>query len=139
MEDTALLGMKSKWNPNCRVVFEILIEIVRAYAPFALKNITDVSFGDEMVVTLEPMIAMLANIRDVVSSFNCSNMIDHSKKGIPTMPSDVQCLILSLMKCKIVKKWFLHILSGGEGTIFLSIRGHIIVYVTTVRHERCHI
>ena len=65
------------------MVFEILIEIVRAYAPFALKNITDVSFGDEMVVTFEPMITMLTNVCDVVSSFYCSNVIHHSKEGIP--------------------------------------------------------
>jgi len=89
--------------------------VVEKQVPFTLKNIVNVGFGDEVVVTFEPVIAMLANVGDVMTSFNCTNVIDHSKKGI-------------------------HIFSGSQCPSFLSIRGgHIIIYITTVGHKRGHV
>ena len=51
--------------------------------PFALEDVTNISFGDEMVIALEPMVPMLPDVGRVVTGFNGTDVVDHSKKRIP--------------------------------------------------------
>ena len=99
----------------------------------------NVGFGDEVVVTFEPVIAMLANVGDVMTSFNCTNVIDHSKKGIPIIRKTQVREEFDLVRDRI-RRDSLHIFSGSQCPSFLSIRGgHIIIYITTVGHKRGHV
>lgn len=47
--------------------------------PFTLENVANVSLGDEVVIALEPMVAVLANVGRVVTRFDGTDVVDHSK------------------------------------------------------------
>ena len=51
--------------------------------PFALEDVAYVSFGDEMIVALEPVVAMLPYKSRVMAGFDRAHMVDHSKQRIP--------------------------------------------------------
>ena len=51
--------------------------------PFTLEHVTDLGLGDEMVIAFEPVVSVLANVGRVVSGFNGTDVVDHSKKRIP--------------------------------------------------------
>jgi hypothetical protein len=48
-----------------------------------LEYVANISFRDEMVIALEPMVSVLPDVGRVVSGFNGSDVVDHSKKRIP--------------------------------------------------------
>jgi hypothetical protein len=48
--------------------------------PFTVQYVANVGLGDEVVVALEPVIAMLPDVGCIMTSFNGADVIDHSKQ-----------------------------------------------------------
>jgi hypothetical protein len=48
-----------------------------------LEDVANISFGDEMVIALEPMVSVLPDVGRVVTGFDGTDVVDHSKKRIP--------------------------------------------------------
>lgn len=56
--------------------------------PFTVEDVADVGLGDEVVVALEPVVAVLADVRRVVAGLQRADVVDHSKQRVPAPMSD---------------------------------------------------
>jgi len=53
------------------------------FSPFAIEDILDIRLGDDVVITLEPVVPLLPYVGSVVTSLQWPDMIYHSKQRIP--------------------------------------------------------
>ena len=61
--------------------------MVEQQIPLTVDHVSNIGFGNEMIVAFEPVISMLANECRIVASFDGAHVIDHSKQWIPVRPS----------------------------------------------------
>ncbi len=85
--------------------------------PFTLENVADLGLGDEVVIALEPVVSVLANVGRVVTGFNGTDVVDHSKKRIPE-EEEPENWVPSLGKRMIFFFFFFFFFCRGGGSIF---------------------
>lgn len=109
--------------------------------PFTLENVTDFGLGDEMVITFEPVVSVLPDVGRVVTGFDGTDVVDHSKKRIPDEPK--WFFPSSVNRYGRSEQQGLHVFGGNEWLVkpigSISGRIDVVVDVTTVRHEWAHV